>query len=66
MFHVKLVEVAFNQEKDLVGTFSVIVKFSRTFVQPSFEALVPSHSVLRNTISKEHVVVETIIKVNDG
>ena len=57
---------AFNQEKDLVGAFSVIVKFSRTFVQPSFEALVPSHSVLRNTISKEHVVVETIIKVNDG
>ena len=44
----------------------MIVKFSQTFVQPLFEALVPSHSVLRNTISKEHVVVETIIKVNDG
>ena len=33
---------AFNQEKALVGTFSVIVKFSQTFVQPLFEALVSS------------------------
>ena len=34
MFHVKLVEVAFNQEKDLVGTFSIIVKlqYLRRFV----------------------------------
>ena len=30
---------AFNQEKALVGAFSVIVKSSRTFGQPSFEAL---------------------------
>ena len=30
---------AFNQEKALVGAFSVIVKSSRTFGKPSFEAL---------------------------
>ena len=30
---------AFNQEKALVGAFSVIMKSSWTFVQPSFRAL---------------------------
>ena len=29
----------FNQEYALVGAFSVIVKSSKTFVQPSFKAL---------------------------
>ena len=30
---------AFNQEKAIVGAFSIIVKSSRTFVSPSFQAL---------------------------
>ena len=34
--------VTFNQEKALVGAFSVIVKSSRTFVKPSFEAIDPA------------------------
>ena len=31
-------------DRGLVGAFSVIVKSSRTFVQPSFEALVGKHN----------------------
>ena len=32
---VKVLVVTFNQEKDLVGAFSVIVKSSRTFIESS-------------------------------
>ena len=38
---------AFNQEKALVGAFSVIVKSSGTFGLASFQALVPSCRVGR-------------------
>ena len=31
-------------DRGLIGAFSVIVKSSRTFVQPSFEALVGKHN----------------------
>ena len=40
VFNVKALVGTFNQEKILVGAFFVIVKYQRTFVQPSFEALV--------------------------
>ena len=36
----KAVVAAFNQEKALVGAFSVIVRSSHTFGKPSFQALV--------------------------
>ena len=40
VLNVKAVVAAFNQEKALVGAFSVIVKSSGTFGEPSFQALV--------------------------
>ena len=41
---------AFNQEKALVGAFSVIVKSSGTFGEPSFQALVDTgHWALPHT-----------------
>ena len=39
ILNVKALVGAFNQEKALVGAFSMIVKSSRTFVKPSFQAL---------------------------
>ena len=42
---------AFNQEKALVGAFSVIVKSSGTFGSPSFQALLPGHQLLRGELA---------------
>ena len=39
VLNVKALVGAFNQEKALVGAFSVIAKSSGTFGKPSFEAL---------------------------
>ena len=36
----------FNKEKALVGAFSVIVKYSRTFVKPLFEAPVQAGTMV--------------------
>ena len=43
VINVKALVDAFNPEKALAGAFSVIVNSSRTFIQPSFEALVSAH-----------------------
>ena len=45
---------AFNQKRPIVGAFSVIVKSSRTFASPSFQALIvrPSCRVMKVMASK--------------
>ena len=50
VLNVKAEVAAFNQEKALVGAFSVIVKSSGTFGKPSFEALGGDGGALRKLL----------------
>ena len=52
LMYIKALEQAFNQEKALIGAFSVIAKSSRAFVSPSFQALVPSTSPVELHVSE--------------
>ena len=55
VFNVKVLEVAINQEKALVGAFSVIVK-----TNGSFAALAPTSQVLASVPEKDAGLLEPL------